>query len=209
MTFNTFFIIMVVVVLVEFALTVHFIMRFQRGFFSDATRRRYSQREENDAAADDFDVHDDPRASAAARNARTNLDDLSAHAFRKRDFLSPNELKFIQALWRALGDRYYVAAKVGLWSVVQNVERSDWYRISQKHLDFLLCDPATMQAILAIELDDASHNTASARRRDQQKDTILRNAGVPVLRIRSAMEYDETILLQLLERALRDATAMP
>ena len=30
-------------------------------------------------------------------------------------------------------------------------------KISGKYIDFLFCDPVTMQPVLAIELDDASH----------------------------------------------------
>jgi hypothetical protein len=41
--------------------------------------------------------------------------------------------------------------------------------MAQKHIDFLLCDPATLRVVLALEVDDRSH----ARPKRQLRDLIV------------------------------------
>ena len=78
------------------------------------------------------------------------------------NFLSAAELAFYRVLEQAVGQTYSINNKVRLWDVLYVPRRDDGRahenKISSKHIDFLLCDPSTMQPVLAIELDDASHN---------------------------------------------------
>lgn len=71
--------------------------------------------------------------------------------------------------------------------------RSNWQRafnrISAKHLDFILCDPQSCAVKLAIELDDASHDSAKRQARDTFLDAACQSAGLPLLRIRAARGY--------------------
>lgn len=111
----------------------------------------------------------------------------------RENFLSAAELTFYRALEQAVSDMYRINNKVRLWDVLY-VPRSDESRkyenkISSKHLDFLLCDPATMQPVLAIELDDISHNRKDRQERDAFVDQALAAAGLPVLHIRAARTY--------------------
>ena len=114
--------------------------------------------------------------------------------YRLRDkFLSPAELAFHIVLTQAVGDRYSINNKVRLWDVIY-VPRSEDRRkfenkISSKHLDFLLCDPTTMQPVLAIELDDASHARPDRQQRDQFVDNALAAAGLPILHVPAARTY--------------------
>ncbi len=100
--------------------------------------------------------------------------------YRLRDnFLSPAELAFYRVLEQAAGQSYSINNKVRLWDVLY-VPRSEESRkfenkISSKHIDFLLCDPTTMQPLLAIELDDASHN----RKDRQDRDAFVDQASQP------------------------------
>ena len=76
--------------------------------------------------------------------------------------LSPTELDFYKALERSLGGRYTVCMKVRLADVIE-CPRAAWHMgygrlIAQKHLDFVLIDPATTRIRAAIELDDRSHS---------------------------------------------------
>lgn len=57
-------------------------------------------------------------------------------------------------------------------------------RIGQQRVDFLACLRRDMSTVAAIELDDPSHETASARRRDAKKDKSLNDAHVPLIRWR-------------------------
>ena len=62
--------------------------------------------------------------------------------------------------------------------------------ISQKHLDFLLCDAQTMKPLCGIELDDFSHANDDRQERDHFVDTLFRDAALPLLRVRVQREYD-------------------
>lgn len=111
----------------------------------------------------------------------------------RNDFRSPAELNFYRVLEQAVGADYSINNKVRLWDVL-TVPRSDDSRkyenkISSKHIDFLLCDISTMQPMLAIELDDASHKRKDRQERDAFVDGAFAAAGLPILHIQAAGSY--------------------
>ncbi|OYP37220.1 DUF2726 domain-containing protein [Rhodopirellula sp. MGV] len=114
--------------------------------------------------------------------------------YRLRDkFLSPAELSFYRILVQAVGQQFSINNKVRLWDVLyvprQEGSRSFENKISSKHIDFLLCDPTTMQPLLAVELDDASHNRKDRQERDAFVDDALAAAGLPILHVPAARTY--------------------
>ncbi|WP_149495840.1 DUF2726 domain-containing protein [Roseiconus lacunae] len=123
-----------------------------------------------------------------AEGLQTNL------PYRLRDnFLSPAELAFHRVLVQAVGQQYSINNKVRLWDVLyvprQEGSLSFENKISSKHIDFLLCDPTTMQPVLAVELDDASHNRRDRQERDAFVDDALAAAGLPILHVPAARTY--------------------
>ncbi|KAA1258019.1 Topoisomerase DNA binding C4 zinc finger [Rubripirellula obstinata] len=114
--------------------------------------------------------------------------------YRQRDnFLSAAELAFYRVLEQAVGETYSINNKVRLWDVLYVPRRDDSRtyenKISSKHIDFLLCEPSTMQPVLAIELDDASHNRKDRQERDAFLDQALTAAGLAILHIKAARTY--------------------
>lgn len=76
-------------------------------------------------------------------------------------------------------------------------------RISQKHADFLLVDPATADPLLVIELDDSSHRRSQRTiESDEFKDHAYAAARVPILRIPAARSYNRSDLTARIEAAL-------
>ena len=63
-------------------------------------------------------------------------------------------------------------------------------KIDRKHIDFVLCDPQTMAPVAAVELDDKSHQSASAQKRDADKNKACHDAGLPLLRFPARKSYD-------------------
>lgn len=63
-------------------------------------------------------------------------------------------------------------------------------KVKSKHIDFVLCDKETVSPILAIELDDSTHNEEKAQERDEFKNRALANAGLPILRIKVKSFYN-------------------
>lgn len=110
------------------------------------------------------------------------------------DFLSPAERSFYSALVTALADRAVTCPKVSLGDILFTTDRQNarkhTNRINQKHVDYLICSRGEMKPLVAIELDDSSHERASARERDQFKDAAFAAAGLPLVRIKTKRSYD-------------------
>lgn len=110
--------------------------------------------------------------------------------YQLRDhFLSPAELSFFDVLRTVVGNRATLCSKVALGDIFwvkkddASVYRRYTNKIDRKHVDFLLCDSATMRPILGIELDDKSHQRADRRERDAFVDQVFQAAGLPLLHI--------------------------
>lgn len=71
---------------------------------------------------------------------------------------------------------------------------NEWFnRISQKSVDFLVCE-RDFSVVMAIELDDATHHSPDRANSDKTKDRALTAAGVRLLRWRATALPDvETI----------------
>ncbi|MCS3434250.1 DUF2726 domain-containing protein [Klebsiella sp. BIGb0407] len=72
--------------------------------------------------------------------------------------------------------------------------------VSQWHCDIVVVDASTFAIVAAVELDDASHLKKSRIRRDILLEEVLRQAGIPLLRDRSAEKLVNTVKHFLLSR---------
>ena len=107
---------------------------------------------------------------------------------RKGSILSRNEEKLYRSLLRAVTTDYQVMAKVRLWDILWLVNeppdrKQHLSRLSCRHVDFLLCEPLTLQPLLAVELDDRSHLNPYAQENDRYKNELFAAAGLPLLRL--------------------------
>lgn len=112
--------------------------------------------------------------------------------WRKKLFSSAAERSFYEILRRIAPD-YTVFAKVRLCDVIFAAARGKTWRtkrdrIQSKQLDFLICD-ATLAPVMAVELDDSSHEQPDRKTRDQLVDAALAAARVPIVRIPVARSY--------------------
>ncbi|HVX15918.1 MAG TPA: DUF2726 domain-containing protein [Pirellulales bacterium] len=124
--------------------------------------------------------------------------------YRQRDdFLSAAELSFHRVLVGAVGSRASVCPKVNLadiFFVVRPNENQHYRsRIDRKHVDFLLCDPATMTPRCAVELDDSSHARRDRQERDEFVDQVFKVAGLPLVRVPAQTAYSPASVLALIE----------
>lgn len=56
-------------------------------------------------------------------------------------------------------------------------------KINAKHIDFVLCDLQNVRPVLAIELDDSSHNKPDRIQRDEFVNKVFADAKFPLLRV--------------------------
>ena len=126
---------------------------------------------------------------------------------RKKFFMSAPEHEFFDLLYRAVGDKYRIFAQVHLPTLVDHkIPGQDWRgafrHIDEKSVDFVLCDKSYIAPLLAIELDDSTHEREDRQERDSVVENILSHAGLPLLRIRKGSGYDITRLIAEIEEMM-------
>lgn len=119
--------------------------------------------------------------------------------YKKKLLLTKNEWAFYKSL-KPVADElgYSVLAKVRLADLVEvkvtdNKEYMKYFnKINKKHVDFILAKPENLQIELLIELDDNSHNTAQ-KERDEFIETLYKQTGYKLLRVKGAGDLKEKI----------------
>jgi very-short-patch-repair endonuclease len=102
---------------------------------------------------------------------------------------SQGELAFLSVLESVLPEGTRILCKVRVADVI-DVYGADFRTVSQKHFDFVICHAESLVPLLAVELDDKSHLTATAQRSDAVKNAVCASAGLPLLRVRAQAVYD-------------------
>ena len=126
--------------------------------------------------------------------------------FRRKHLLTPTELSFYEVLRRVVYD-YVVFAKVRLADLIDANERhqswqANFNRIRSKHIDFVICDDDS-RPLLAVELDDKSHERPDRVARDHDVDHLFDAVSFPLVRVPVEAEYDFDRLRALLVPALK------
>ena len=141
------------------------------------------------------------------------LDVLLVKSKKRRDarsytsagnLLTPAEQNFWLVLKQALPPSVMACPKVRLIDVLQpgKGDHSARQLVLRKHLDFVLMDVMTSRILGAIELDDSSHRRRDRIERDQFVDAAMSFAGVPLLRVTCARNYDAKVLRGQIESTL-------
>jgi hypothetical protein len=106
--------------------------------------------------------------------------------------LTASEAAFYVALLLAAGQRYVVFAKVRLADLCRDLDRwadtRAFNQVSSKHVDFVLCDAATLRA--------------NRHDRDALVDRIFRTMGLGVYRQWVRRTYDPAAIARGIEEAL-------
>lgn len=116
--------------------------------------------------------------------------------YKPKKILSEAEQSFYLVMSNYITDAA-IFPKVGLKEFLyipgqKNKEyMSHWARISQKHVDFLICDKKTMYIYCVVELDDKSHERQSRVERDKFIDDAMEQAGIPIVHIRCKSGYEK------------------
>jgi hypothetical protein len=129
------------------------------------------------------------------------------HYSRKEYLMTKSESDFYRVLKESAGLEYDVFAQVHLSSIVDHkVKGQSWKgafsHINGKSVDFVLCDKPYSRPILAIELDDWSHEKPDRIDRDGIVESILNEAELPLIRIKNWRDMSEEELKQKIATAL-------
>jgi hypothetical protein len=119
--------------------------------------------------------------------------------------LSAGERQFFDVLVSVLPPELYVCPKVRLADIltvtVPKSDKSYWKafnQISQKHVDFLICQRSDFAPVVVIELDGGSHHDPQRIKRDRLVDNALREAGIRIEHIPVSSRYDQAELRRVI-----------
>jgi very-short-patch-repair endonuclease len=120
---------------------------------------------------------------------------------KKDFFLSRAEREFFNVLMLAVGNQYYVFPQVHLSTIIDHKIKGQYWNaafrhINEKSVDFVLCDKNYIKPIIAIELDDYTHERDDRKERDGIVENILKDAGLPLLRIKNQGNFEKEKIRQ-------------
>jgi hypothetical protein len=117
------------------------------------------------------------------------------------------ELRFYKSLRKAVLDDWEIFVMVRIADILR-VEpgvknRRGWLnKILAKHIDFVLCNPNSLEIVMGIELDDNTHQRADRIERDQFVDHAFESAGIPLLRVPVRANYQAREVRELIDGLL-------
>lgn len=119
------------------------------------------------------------------------------------------ELRFYKQLKEIVGSDFVVFGKIRIADLLKvkkgTHKRMSWQnKINCKHIDFVLCHPESLELLVAIELDDKSHEREERIRRDEFVNQAFEDARFPILRIKTNEEYDGAKIRSAIDKALQE-----
>lgn len=128
---------------------------------------------------------------------------------RLESLFTPAERSFYGVLKQTINEKVEVFAKVRVADVitpkkggVKGAWQTAFNKISAKHFDFVICNKNDLSFICAVELDDASHNTAKTKKRDAFLENACGSAHFPLIRVPAKASYNVDEIRDLLKEYL-------
>jgi len=115
--------------------------------------------------------------------------------------LTKPELILYRVIIKHMQGRFIIAPKVRLADFIKikggqksgpTSTTSAFNRISGKHCDFMICN-LNGKPLAWLELDDATHLKASAKKADKFKNEVASIIGIPLYRIKTGTDYNAQI----------------
>ena len=121
--------------------------------------------------------------------------------------VTKSELRFYKSLLKAAQDDFEIFAMVRIADLLRvepgaNNRRKWLNKILAKHIDFVLCDPGSLEPLVCIELDDPSHQRADRIERDIFVNHAFESAELPLLRIPTQPSYRSREIRELIDGVL-------
>lgn len=121
------------------------------------------------------------------------------------------EWRFFKVLRDVVGAEVHIMGKVRIADLLNpspslfgRRRQQAFWKISSKHVDFVLVDPSTGAVLAAIELDDRSHQRSDRRSRDRFVNSAFESAGVRLLRVPVQRQYEPAAIASLMRGSSDD-----
>jgi hypothetical protein len=133
----------------------------------------------------------------------------------KNAVMSPTEQKMFDMLLEILDPKYYVFAQMHFDTILdyKSLNGEKWFgafrHINEKSVDFVICNKETMAPIVAIELDDPSHDREDRVRRDIIVNEIFETAQLPLRRFNLKEAADRNYVHSKVSAVLNPTPTIP
>ncbi len=130
---------------------------------------------------------------------------------RKTSIMTKAEHRLFIQLVEIVAEKYCVFPQVHLDAILDSKSLNGekwfgaWRHINEKSVDFVICDKANEVPLLAIELDDWSHEREDRKRRDGIVGDIFKSATLPLIRFSPKEAENKELITQKLLAALGPA----
>ena len=147
--------------------------------------------------------------TSARKAPASETKEAPVYSYDRKDFIMTKaENDFFGVLKELLQDRYQIFPQVHLDALLdQKVKGQNWKaafrHINSKSVDFVVCDKTYARPLLAIELDDFSHDAEDRRSRDVEVERIFENANMPLLRFRDYKTLSREAIATQIEGVLQ------
>lgn len=75
-----------------------------------------------------------------------------------------------------------------------------WTKIAYKHFDYIVCRTSDLAVVCAVELNDQSHSTKRARKRDELIEGVCKVISLPLMQVTAKEFYSsQEVLDQFIE----------
>lgn len=134
-------------------------------------------------------------------------DDLPIWPFTPMPIMTDTEVLFFQKLQNAVPE-YLIFGQVQLSRIIEPSEEAGsdkgfWFnRICRQSIDYVLVARDAQTTLLAIELDDWTHDSLSRSKADEKKEKALASAGIPIIRFHAERMPSVDILRHDIEAVL-------
>lgn len=127
---------------------------------------------------------------------------------RKTYLVTKAENQFFKILLKILNNKYHVFPQIHLISLLEHKIVGQGWKGAKNHIDrlsvdYVICDRKYLSPIVAIELDDITHERGDRIARDLRVERILREAKIPLVRITYKDRFNEKIIKESLSQFLR------
>ena len=130
-------------------------------------------------------------------NPKDYIDTAKSPFLIVNSLLTKAEMNFYQVLKNVIdNEKQIICPKVRmidvLWTKTYRVENKLTFinKVNRKHFDFVICDKETLKPIMAIELDDKSHEEEARKERDEFVDALFTDLNFKVIHIPVQYSYN-------------------
>ena len=135
--------------------------------------------------------------------------DDKTYSYSPRKLFTASEFAFFKALEPyATKNSLLIFPKIRIADIAQTNEiykSREWQiafnQISQKHVDFILCEKDSLKIKYIIELDDPSHNLPERQNRDTFVDNVMEQCGYKIFHVRTGEQFNFSMLQNMTQNA--------